>query len=122
MPWIYLTVAGLLEVLWASAMNKSKGFTLLWPSVVTIAAMIASFTLLALAMKSIPMSISYTIWVGIGAVGAAIVGVTYFHERLTPMQLACMVLIAAGIVGLKVFTPPTPVATDATAPAATETL
>ena len=113
MPWIYLTVAGLLEVVWASAMKSSKGFTLLWPSIVTIAAMIASFTLLALAMKSLPLSISYTAWVGIGAVGATIVGVTYFQERLTPMQLTCMVLIAAGIVGLKVFTPPAP---DPTAP------
>ncbi len=100
-PWIYLIIAGLLEVVWATAMKRSDGFTKLGPSVVTIVAMIVSFALLALAMKQLPLSVSYTVWVGIGAVGSAIMGVVWYGERLNAAQWVCMVLIAAGIVGLK---------------------
>lgn len=102
-PWIYLIIAGLLEVVWATAMKKSEGFSKLGPSVVTIVAMIVSFGLLALAMKQLPLSVSYTVWVGIGAVGSAIMGVVWYGERLNAAQWVCMALIAAGIVGLKVM-------------------
>lgn len=105
-PWIYLIIAGLLEVVWATAMKKSDGFTKLGPSVVTIVAMIVSFGLLALAMKQLPLSVSYTVWVGIGAVGSAIMGVVWYGERLNAAQWVCMALIAAGIVGLKVLGTP----------------
>jgi quaternary ammonium compound-resistance protein SugE len=100
-PWIYLIIAGVLEVVWATAMKKSDGFSKLGPSVVTIVAMIVSFALLALAMKSLPLSVSYTVWVGIGAVGSAIMGVVWYGERLNAAQWVCMGLVAVGIVGLK---------------------
>lgn len=105
MPWILLTIAGLLEVVWASAMKKSHGFSVLGPSVVTLVAMLASFALLALAMKSLPLGVSYSVWVGIGAVGSAIVGVVWLGERLSPGQVVCLVLIAVGIVGLRLLAP-----------------
>jgi quaternary ammonium compound-resistance protein SugE len=108
MPWLFLTIAGLLEVVWATSMKQSQGFTRLAPSIVTIVAMIVSFILLAVAMKSLPLGISYTVWVGIGAVGSVILGVAYFHERLNPWQVLCVVLIGAGIIGLKLSTPAKP--------------
>lgn len=111
MPWIFLTIAGLLEVVWATSMKQSQGFTKPGPSIVTIVAMIVSFVLLAVAMKSLPLSISYTVWVGIGAVGSVILGVAYFQERLNPWQILCVVLIGAGIVGLKLSTPAKPAST-----------
>lgn len=106
MAWVFLGIAGLLEIVWASAMKQSAGFSRLWPSVVTIVAMLASFALLALAMKSLPQSVSYAVWVGIGAVGVAIVGVVRYHERLSAGQWVCLALIAVGIVGMKVLTGP----------------
>lgn len=105
MPWILLTIAGLLEVVWASAMKKSHGFAVLTPSVVTVVAMLASVGLLALAMKSLPLGVSYSVWVGIGAVGSTIVGVVWLGERLSPGQVVCLALIAAGIVGLRLLSP-----------------
>lgn len=101
MAWIYLIVAGLLEVVWASGMKQSQGFTRLWPSVWTIATMLASFGLLALAMKSMPLGLSYTVWVGIGAVGSVLVGAFIFGERMTIIQYLCVGMVALGIVGLK---------------------
>ena len=80
-PWIMLVIAGLLEVVWASGMKSTQGFTKLWPSVVVIAAMMASFTLLAQAMRFLPAGTSYAIWVGIGAVGVAIFGMVYLKGR-----------------------------------------
>jgi quaternary ammonium compound-resistance protein SugE len=106
--WIYLIIAGLLEVVWASAMKKTVGFTKLWPSVITIVAMLISFTLLERAMRSLPLSISYTVWVGIGAIGTALVGVFLYKERLTVAQWVCMLAIAGGIVGLKALSSPKP--------------
>lgn len=105
MAWILLIVAGLLEVVWATTMKKSEGFTRLWPSVVTIVTMLASFGLLAQAMKSLPLSVSYTVWVGIGAVGTAIIGPVLLGERLSVLQWACVVTIGLGIVGLKLGAP-----------------
>ena len=104
MAWIILVVAGLLEVVWAIGMKQSQGFTKLWPSVWTITAMLASFALLAIAMRSLPLGISYTVWVGIGAVGSVIAGAALFGERMSPLQFACVALIGLGIVGLKFTT------------------
>jgi len=101
MAWIYLFVAGLLEIVWAFFMKKSDGFTVLVPSVVTLVTMIASFALLSIAMRSLPLGTSYTIWVGIGAVGAFAVGVIVLGEPATPMRLAAVSLIVAGIVLMK---------------------
>lgn len=108
MPWLLLTVAGLLEVVWAIAMKRSAGFTRPGATVVTIVAMIVSFYLLARAMKSLPIGTAYPVWVGIGAVGAALAGPILFKDRFTPSHAACVLLIILGIAGLKVLTPSKP--------------
>lgn len=99
--WIYLLIAGILEVVWAFAMKQSVGFTRLAPSVVTIVTMIASFTLLALAMKSLPLGTAYTIWTGIGAVGAFAVGIFVLGEPYDAMRVLAAALIVCGIVLMK---------------------
>lgn len=101
MSWIYLTVAGLLEVVWAFSMKQSDGFTRPVPTIVTIVVMIASFALLSLAMRTLPLGTAYTVWTGIGAVGAFAVGVAVLGEQLTPMRIAAAVLIVSGIVLMK---------------------
>ena len=101
MAWIALFVAGLLEVLWAYAMKQSEGFSRLTPSIVTLVAMAASFGLLAWAMRSLPLGTAYTIWTGIGAVGAFIVGITVLGEAITPMRIGAAVLIVSGLVLMK---------------------
>ncbi|MFT4012470.1 MAG: SMR family transporter [Paracoccus sp. (in: a-proteobacteria)] len=101
MAWISLVVAGLLEIVWAFAMKKSQGFTLLWPSVVTLTGMIASFGLLAVAMRTLPLGTAYTIWTGIGAVGAFVLGVVLLGETLSPLRLLAAVLIIGGILLMK---------------------
>lgn len=101
MPWIFLFAAGLLEVVWAFYMKKSAGFSLLLPTAITIATMIASFMLLSLSMKSLPLGTAYTIWTGIGAVGAFAVGIVAFGEAATPMRLFAAALIVAGMVLMK---------------------
>ena len=101
MAWIYLFIAGLLEVVWAYTMKQSEGFTKLTPSAITVVAMIASFGLLAYAMRTLPLGTAYTIWTGIGAVGAFIVGVTVLGEALTPMRILAAVLIVSGLVLMK---------------------
>lgn len=108
LPWILLLIAGLLEVVWAVGLKYTQGFTRLWPTVFSVAAMLGSFLLLARVMQTLPLSISYTVWVGIGAVGTVIAGVALFHERLGAMQVVCIVLIGLGIVGLKASTPSAP--------------
>ncbi len=105
MPWIYLTCAGLLEIVWAFTMKQSEGFTRLWPSLITLGAMIASFALLSLAMKSLPLGTAYTIWTGIGAVGAFAVGLVVLGESATPMRLFAAALIVSGLVLMKLATP-----------------
>lgn len=105
MAWIELTVAGLLEVVWAFAMKQSHGFTRLWPSVVTLVAMLLSFGLLALAMRSLPLGTAYTIWTGIGAVGAFVVGIAVLGEAMTPGRLIAASLIIGGIVLMKLSSP-----------------
>jgi quaternary ammonium compound-resistance protein SugE len=96
--WVYLIVAGLLEVVWAYSMKQSAGFTRLVPSLVTLGAMGVSFALLSLAMKSLPLGTAYTVWTGIGAVGAFIVGVIWLNEGVHPMRVAAAGLIVAGLV------------------------
>ncbi|MBP0446288.1 quaternary ammonium compound efflux SMR transporter SugE [Roseomonas sp. SSH11] len=101
MAWILLVFAGLLEVVWAFGMKASHGFTRLGWSAITLAAMVASVGLLALAMRSLPLGTAYAIWTGIGALGAFIVGIVVLGEAATPMRLASAALILAGLVGLK---------------------
>lgn len=105
MAWIALLVAGLLEVVWACSMKLSNGFTHLAYSLVTIAAMLASFGLLALAMRTLPLGTAYTIWTGVGAVGAFIVGVVFLGEQLTPMRICAALLIVGGLVLMKLSAP-----------------
>lgn len=106
MDWLCLIIAGLLETGWAIGIKYTKGFTVLWPSVATVAAMIASFWLLGRALKTIPIGTGYAVWTGIGAVGTAVLGMALFGEPRTPARLVCLLFIVGGIVGLKIFTPP----------------
>ena len=99
--WLLLIAAGLLEVVWAIGLKYTEGFSRLVPSVITIAAMIASVWLLAMALKSIPVGTGYAVWTGIGAVGTAILGIILFNEAATLARIACIGLIVAGIFGLK---------------------
>lgn len=105
MAWFLLIVAGLLEVGWAIGLKYTEGFTRFWPSVFTGTAMVASVVLLGIAMRSLPVGTSYAIWVGVGAVGTAILGIVLFAEPANPGRLASLALIVAGIVGLKLTTP-----------------
>lgn len=100
MAWVYLIVAGLLEIVWAVLLKSTEGFTRLWPSVATLAAMGASFYLLSLALRTLPTGTGYAVWVGIGAVGTALVGMVLGEPR-TPLRLFSLVLVIAGIVGLR---------------------
>jgi len=101
MPWIFLVIAGLLEVVWAYTMKLSDGFTRPVTSVITVATMIVSFGLLALAMKSLPLGASYMVWTGIGAVGAFAVGILVLGEAVTPLRLLAALLIISGLVLMK---------------------
>jgi quaternary ammonium compound-resistance protein SugE len=105
MPWIYLVIAGLLEIVWATAMKQSHGFTRLLPTSVTLAAMLGSVALLSLAMRALPLGTAYTVWTGIGAVGAFAVGIACLGEAITPQRLAAAILIVAGLVLMKLSTP-----------------
>jgi len=102
MAWIMLVVAGLFEVLWAVAMKQSHGFTKLWPSVITLTGMIASFLLLSAAMRSIPLGTAYTIWTGIGTVGAFVAGIVLLGEQANALRVLAAVLIVAGLLLMKV--------------------
>ena len=101
MAWIALLFAGLLEIVWATSMKLSHGFTRLTPSLVTLVAMALSFWLLSVAMRTLPLGTAYTIWTGIGAVGAFIVGIVILGEPLTAMRLVAAVLIVSGLVLMK---------------------
>ena len=105
MAWVLLVVAGLLEVGWAIGLKYTQGFTRPWPSVFTLAAMVLSVVLLGIAMKSLPVGTSYAVWVGVGAVGTAILGMVLFGEPATAGRLVSLGLIVAGIVGLKLASP-----------------
>ncbi len=101
MAWIYLVIAGLLEIGWAVGLKYTAGFTRLWPSVATVGAMIASFALLAVALKTIPVGTGYAVWTGIGAAGTAIIGMMFLGEPREVLRLLCLGLIVAGVVGLR---------------------
>lgn len=105
MAWILLFVAGLLEVVWASTMKLSQGFTRPGATVVTLLAMVASFGLLSVSMRTLPLGTAYTVWTGIGAVGAFVVGVAALGEPLHLSRLVAAALIVAGIVVMKLSTP-----------------
>ena len=102
MAWIYLVIAGLLEILWAVSLKYTDGFTRFWPSTVTVGGMVASFYFLAQALKSISVGTGYAIWTGIGAAGTAILGIVLFSEPASPPRFICIALIVAGIIGLKI--------------------
>jgi len=101
MAWIVLVIAGTLEIVWAFSMKKSEGFTLLAPSLVTIITMIASFGLLAYAMRTLPLGTAYTVWTGIGAIGAFMAGIVFLGETASAMRIAAGILIISGIVLMK---------------------
>ena len=101
MAWVYLSIAGLLEVVWAVAMKQSHGFSRLGPTVLMAVAMIGSFWLLALAMRTLPLGTAYTIWTGIGAVGAFVLGIVFLGEAITPMRVLAGILIVSGLVLMK---------------------
>jgi quaternary ammonium compound-resistance protein SugE len=101
MSWIFLCVAGLLEVAWAAGLKSSDGFTRLWPSLFTIVTAVGSFVLLAMAMRQLPLGTAYAVWTGIGAVGAFIFGIVMMGEALTVARVASAALIVVGLVGLK---------------------
>ncbi|HEY5756808.1 MAG TPA: quaternary ammonium compound efflux SMR transporter SugE [Steroidobacter sp.] len=105
MAWLLLVIAGLCEIVWATGLKHTEGFTRLWPTVVTITAMVVSIVLLGIAMKTLPAGTSYAVWVGIGAVGTAIMGILMLGEPATAGRLVSLTLIVAGIVGLKLATP-----------------
>ncbi|WOB06997.1 quaternary ammonium compound efflux SMR transporter SugE [Piscinibacter gummiphilus] len=102
MAWVILFIAGLFEVAWAIGLKYTDGFSRLWPSVGTVAAMVASVVLLGWAMRTLPVGTAYAVWTGIGAVGTVALGIVLFQEPATAARLGCVALIVAGIVGLKV--------------------
>ncbi|MDO3387574.1 quaternary ammonium compound efflux SMR transporter SugE [Gilvimarinus sp. SDUM040013] len=101
MSWIFLIFAGLLEIAWAIGLKYTEGFSKLWPSLITVLALMASLTLLALALRQLPLSTAYVIWSGIGALGTVIAGFILFGEHLGALRLGCIALILVGIIGLK---------------------
>lgn len=101
MAWFILLLAGLFEIAWAIGLKYTEGFTRPWPTLGTAAAMVASFWLLGLALKSLPLGTAYAVWVGVGAVGTAVLGIVLFDEPATVARLVSLGLIVAGIVGLK---------------------
>ena len=108
MAWVILVVAGLLEVGWAVGLKYTEGFTRPTPTALVLACMVASVWLLAIALRAIPVGTGYAVWTGIGAVGTAILGMVLFGESRDALRLACIALIVAGIVGLKLVSPDTP--------------
>lgn len=105
MAWLVLLAAGLFEVGWAVGLKYTDGFTRLWPTLGTVAAMVISFTLLGLALRTLPLGTAYAVWTGIGTVGTVILGILLFAESTDVVRLGCIALIVAGIVGLKLVTP-----------------
>ncbi len=100
-PWVLLTLAGLFEIVWATSMKASDGFTRIGPSILTGVTALISFWLLAVAMKDLPLGTAYAVWVGVGAVGTALLGITLFGDAATPLRIGGILLIMAGIVALK---------------------
>ncbi len=105
MAWMILVLAGLFEVAWAIGLKYTDGFTRPWPTALTLAAMVISVVLLGVAMKSLPVGTAYAVWVGVGAVGTAIIGIVLFAEPANAGRLISLGLIVMGIIGLKLATP-----------------
>ncbi|ATD06928.1 MULTISPECIES: multidrug efflux SMR transporter [Pseudoalteromonas] len=101
MSWLLLAFAGLLEVVWAIGLKFTNGFTKPVPSIITLVAMAASFYFLSVALRTLPLSVAYSVWVGIGMIGSIIVGFVYFKEPLSSLKLLSLLLIVIGIIGLK---------------------
>ena len=101
MHWLILFAAGLFEVVWAVSLKFTEGFTKLLPSIITVAGTICSFVLLSLAVKKLPLSVSYAVWTGIGTVGTVLVGIFYFHESISLAHVICLIMIILGIIGLR---------------------
>jgi len=107
MAWVYLGLAGLLEVAWAVGLKYSDGFTRSWPTTWVFVTMAGSIWLLSLATRTLPLGTAYAVWTGIGAIGASVLGMILFHEARDAARLACISLIVIGVVGLKLVTPTT---------------
>lgn len=105
MNWIILVIAGLFEIGWAIGLKYTEGFTRFWPVVGTVLSMVISVGLLGIAMKSLPIGTAYAVWVGIGAVGTAILGIVFLGESASLSRILSLALIVAGIIGLKLATP-----------------
>lgn len=103
MHWLLLFLAAAFEIVWASGLKSTEGFSRFWPSVLVITTMAVSMGLLALAARGLPIGTAYAVWTGIGAAGTAIFGIVYFHEDASLPRLACLVLIVAGVAGLKLL-------------------
>jgi quaternary ammonium compound-resistance protein SugE len=103
MAWTYLVIAGFFEVGWAIGLKYTQGFSRLWPSVATVGAMMASFALLAQSLKTIPVGTAYAVWTGIGAAGTALLGMLLLGESRETLRILCLILIVAGVVGLKLL-------------------
>ena len=103
--WLALLAAGLLEVAWAVGLKCSDGLTRFWPTAATVVAIVLSFGLMALALRSLPFGTAYAVWTGIGAVGSIIVGMLIYSESADPVRILCLTLIVAGMVGLKLNSP-----------------
>jgi quaternary ammonium compound-resistance protein SugE len=104
MAWLILTVAGLLEVVWAIGLKYTQGFTRLVPTLITVVAMLGSVAMLGLAMRTLPVGTAYAVWTGIGAVGTVILGIVLFQDSIAPLRIASVALIIVGIIGLKFST------------------
>ncbi len=104
MKWIFLLIAGLLEISWAVGLKFSHGFSQLIPSIITLICMILSFYFLALSLKELPLGTAYAVWTGIGTLGTVILGIILFKEPVTILRILCIALILSGITGLKLLT------------------
>ena len=101
MNWVYLVIAGILEIGWAIGLKYTEGWSRLYPSLITVVLMIASFQFLSMALKTLPIGTAYAIWTGIGAVGTTILGMIFFDEPRDILRILCILLIVGGIAGLK---------------------
>ena len=105
MNWVYLAVAGVFEIAWAIGLKYTEGWSRLWPSLITAVLMVASFYFLSLAVRTLPIGTAYAVWTGIGTVGAAVLGMILFDEPRDIVRVLCILLIIAGIAGLKIASP-----------------
>ena len=105
MAWMMLFLAGLFEIAWAVGLKYAAGFTRLWPTLWTGLALVLSITLLSWSLRTLPIGTAYAIWTGVGAIGTAMLGIVLFGEPATAARIACISLIVAGVIGLKIFAP-----------------